>query len=273
MSASATTRDGPQPGARPDPRAVTSAGAQADQPTVRQHRRSAPAGLAVAVLLILVYYTARQGASQLSFSFLTAQLPAPPGIGTGGGMGPAIVGSIEVVLIATIIALPVGCAHRALSLRIRQQGASAGFSPPHSSRWLGLPTIIVGRLHRRTDRRALPGQSGIAAGPRPRDRRGAADRAREPRVDPPRTRFPCARARPTRSAWRGRRTTVGVILPHRLQRHRHRRVLADRTRRRRDGAGAGAADVRTHSSRRTNWTHRHAVPTVPMEILGVLGSS
>ena len=40
----------------------------------------AAAGLAVAVLLILVYYAAKNGVSQLSLSFLTAQLPAPGGI-------------------------------------------------------------------------------------------------------------------------------------------------------------------------------------------------
>jgi len=68
----------------------------------------AAAGLAVAVLLILVYYAAKNGASQLSLSFLTAQLPAPGGIVPGGGMGPALVGTAEVILIATIIALPVG---------------------------------------------------------------------------------------------------------------------------------------------------------------------
>jgi phosphate transport system permease protein len=68
----------------------------------------AAAGLAVAVLLILVYYAAKNGASQLSFSFLTAQLPAPGGIVPGGGMGPALVGTAEVILIATMVALPVG---------------------------------------------------------------------------------------------------------------------------------------------------------------------
>ncbi len=41
-------------------------------------------------------------------SFLTAQLPAPGGIVPGGGMGPALAGTAEIILIATIIALPVG---------------------------------------------------------------------------------------------------------------------------------------------------------------------
>jgi phosphate transport system permease protein len=68
----------------------------------------AAAGLAVAVLLILVYYVAKNGVSQLSLSFLTAQLPAPGGIVPGGGMGPALVGTAEIILMATIIALPVG---------------------------------------------------------------------------------------------------------------------------------------------------------------------
>ena len=65
------------------------------------------AALAVAVLFILVYYTAYHGASQLSLSFLTSDLPVV-GLSSGGGIGPALVGTIEVVLLATLIALPVG---------------------------------------------------------------------------------------------------------------------------------------------------------------------
>jgi phosphate transport system permease protein len=67
----------------------------------------AAAGLAVAVLFILVYYAAYHGASQLSLSFLTSDLPAI-GLSSSGGIGPALAGTAEVVLIATLIALPVG---------------------------------------------------------------------------------------------------------------------------------------------------------------------
>lgn len=62
--------------------------------------------LAVAVLGILVYYVFQRGASVISFSFFVDTLPAFNGV--GGGIGPALVGTFELVLIATVIALPVG---------------------------------------------------------------------------------------------------------------------------------------------------------------------
>lgn len=100
------------------------------------------AGLAVVVLGILVYYAAYQGASQLSWSFLTSDLPAI-GLANGGGIGPALVGTAEVVLIATLIALPVGIL-TAIYL--------SEFANPRIGRVMttglelmaGLPTIIAG---------------------------------------------------------------------------------------------------------------------------------
>ncbi|MGO9792730.1 MAG: phosphate ABC transporter permease PstA [Solirubrobacteraceae bacterium] len=67
---------------------------------------TAAAVLAVAVLGILVYYVASQGIGAISWTFLTSSLPAP--FGTGSGIGPAIVGTAEIVALATLIALPVG---------------------------------------------------------------------------------------------------------------------------------------------------------------------
>jgi phosphate transport system permease protein len=101
----------------------------------------AAAGLAVAVLIMLVYYAAKQGVSQLSGTFLTGHLP--PYDGVGGGIGPALVGTAELVLIATLIALPVGVL-TALYL--------AEFASPRVGKVVqtgleqmaGLPTIVVG---------------------------------------------------------------------------------------------------------------------------------
>ena len=64
------------------------------------------AGLAVVVLGILVVYVAVRGLSVVSFSFLTSSLPPPTG--DSGGIGPALLGTGELVLFATAIALPVG---------------------------------------------------------------------------------------------------------------------------------------------------------------------
>jgi phosphate transport system permease protein len=99
------------------------------------------AALAVLVLFILVYYVAKQGLSAISFSFLFDQLPGPSGV--GGGIGPALVGTGLLILIATVIALPVGVL---LALYLVE------FAGPRADRVLrmlldlmaGLPTIIAG---------------------------------------------------------------------------------------------------------------------------------
>jgi phosphate transport system permease protein len=62
--------------------------------------------LAVAVLGIIVYYVAKQGLGAISWSFLTSDLP---GSGSNSvGIGPAILGTGEIVTIATLIAIPIG---------------------------------------------------------------------------------------------------------------------------------------------------------------------
>jgi phosphate transport system permease protein len=66
----------------------------------------AAAVLAVAVLVIVVYYVAKKGIGAISWSFLTGDLPATPGL--SGGIGPAIVGTAELMLISALIATPVG---------------------------------------------------------------------------------------------------------------------------------------------------------------------
>ncbi len=99
------------------------------------------AALAVAVLLILVYYVVRRGVSVISLSFFTDDLP--PYTGVGGGIGPALVGTIEMCLIATLIALPTGVL---TALYLTQ------FAGPRGDRIVrmmidlmaGLPTIIIG---------------------------------------------------------------------------------------------------------------------------------
>ena len=99
------------------------------------------AAVAVAMLVWVVWSVAERGASLISWSFLTGDLPIPfsPEV---GGIGPLIVGSAIVVGIATAIALPVGV-------------LIALFLEEFASKWLrvpiqlaidlmtGLPSIII----------------------------------------------------------------------------------------------------------------------------------
>ena len=97
--------------------------------------------VAVFVLGILVWSIAKRGAGELSWGFLTRDLPlfGQP----GGGIAPLIVGSAILVGIATAIALPLGV-------------LTALFLTEFAPRWLrspiqlmldlmnGLPSIIIG---------------------------------------------------------------------------------------------------------------------------------
>ena len=58
----------------------------------------------VSTLFVILGFLLYNGITSLSLSFFT-KLPLPPGQ-TGGGMGNAIVGSAQIVLVATVIGLP-----------------------------------------------------------------------------------------------------------------------------------------------------------------------
>jgi phosphate transport system permease protein len=71
-----------------------------------QHSATAAAVLAVVVLGIVVWSVFKHGAEALSIDFLTKDMPQFGG--NEGGIGPAIVGTAEIVAIATAIAMPLG---------------------------------------------------------------------------------------------------------------------------------------------------------------------
>jgi len=99
--------------------------------------------LAVSVLFIIVYFVAQRGASQISGSFFTSQLPLVSYGKVTGGIGPAIVGSAEIVAISTAIGLPVGV----LTAIYLTEFANPRVARPIQTALellAGLPTIIAG---------------------------------------------------------------------------------------------------------------------------------
>lgn len=60
----------------------------------------------VAPLFLVIYFLIREGASALDWSFFT-QLPKPTGE-VGGGMAHAIVGTLELLAMATMVGVPIG---------------------------------------------------------------------------------------------------------------------------------------------------------------------
>jgi phosphate transport system permease protein len=97
---------------------------------------------ALFVLAAVIWAIAKRGASELSWSFLTSDLPLPFS-GPGGGIAPLIVGSAILVGIATAIALPLGVA---IAVFLEEFASNALRAPIQLAIDLlnGLPSIIIG---------------------------------------------------------------------------------------------------------------------------------
>jgi phosphate transport system permease protein len=109
---------------------------------IAQAAQSVAALLAVAVLAIVVYSVAARGASALSWSFLTQSPPAFEGV-KGGGIGPEIVGTALMMLVAAAVAMPLGVM-TALYLTEFAGRRAAGAIGLALDLLNGMPTIVIG---------------------------------------------------------------------------------------------------------------------------------
>ncbi len=97
-------------------------------------------GVSLAPLVALLAYTTSRGVHALSWDFLT-HVPTPPGI-PGGGIAPAIVGSVIIVGVAAAIAVPVGT--MAALFLVERQGRLAGTLRFGADVLTGVPSIALG---------------------------------------------------------------------------------------------------------------------------------
>ena len=80
----------------------------------RTKNRIATVAMVVAFVLVIIplgfvlYTVIAKGASVISWSFLTSSLPVNVAPANVGGIGPAIVGTLEIVALATVMAVPLG---------------------------------------------------------------------------------------------------------------------------------------------------------------------
>jgi phosphate transport system permease protein len=102
---------------------------------------TAAALAAVAVLAIVVYAVIHRGASQLSIGFLTKNPPQFPG--PGGGIAPAIVGTAVVVVLATVIAMPIGVLIALYMTEFARGSKSARLTRTILDLMNGLPSIVI----------------------------------------------------------------------------------------------------------------------------------
>jgi phosphate transport system permease protein len=97
--------------------------------------------VAVSLLFLILGVLVYNGWQSLDWNFFT-KLPKPPGE-TGGGMANAIAGSLEIVLLATIMGLPVG--FMAGVYLSEFGGKTFGFLVRYMADLLnGVPSIVIG---------------------------------------------------------------------------------------------------------------------------------
>lgn len=99
------------------------------------------AGSAAALLLIILVYVVRQGAGAINIPFLT-QVPHPVGV-PGGGVANGIVGSLMIVGIATIGAIPIGVL-TGIYLAFYGRGGFPDLVRFMSDVLSGIPSIAIG---------------------------------------------------------------------------------------------------------------------------------
>ena len=101
---------------------------------------AACAFLGVALLLLILGYIAWQGVSSLSLQFL---IDTPKPVGEGGGIGNAILGTLVLLALASVIGLPIGIA-AGVYLSEFGRGWFAGVVRFIADTLTGIPSIVTG---------------------------------------------------------------------------------------------------------------------------------
>jgi phosphate transport system permease protein len=96
---------------------------------------------AVPLVLVLVYVV-RKGAHSLSWHFLTSPIPSVRRL--GGGMGPAVVGTIVITFWATVMAVPLGVLGAIYVAEYGAKNALASVIRFMSDVMAGVPSIVMG---------------------------------------------------------------------------------------------------------------------------------
>jgi len=182
------------------PPSILRSGQQSTARKLRNHLATAMIILTVAIALVPLYFVIafviRKGGATFGWSFLTQDPPILDQL-SGGGMFPAIVGTLVITAGATLLAVPLGVLGAIYLNEYGQQRRLARVIRFLAEIMLGVPSIVMGlfvftviTLHFKTLRRRPgarlpdppdrdPHQRGDAA-PRPRGAAGGELRARQP---------------------------------------------------------------------------------------------
>jgi phosphate transport system permease protein len=94
-------------------------------------------------LVLVIYYVLRKGLGALSWSFFTTD-PTGNFLGDPGGIKSAILGTIEIVALATVIAIPVGIGVALYLVEYGKQGKLAAAIRYFIDVMTGVPSIVFG---------------------------------------------------------------------------------------------------------------------------------
>ena len=102
----------------------------------------ASALLGIFILFWILYVVLARGLGALNLAFFT-QLPTPPGI-MGGGLANAIVGTLVLTAVATLIAVPMGLMAGIYLAEFSDDSKVGDYSRFSANVLMGMPSIIVG---------------------------------------------------------------------------------------------------------------------------------
>ena len=98
--------------------------------------------LGITALIWILSGVIVRGAGALNLSFFT-QLPTPPGM-AGGGMANAILGTLALTVVATLISVPIGLLSGIYLAEFGQESRVADNSRFSANVLMGMPSIIIG---------------------------------------------------------------------------------------------------------------------------------
>ena len=102
----------------------------------------ASAFLGILILFWILYVVLARGLGAINLAFFT-QLPTPPGI-MGGGLANAIVGTLVLTAVATLIAVPAGLMAGIYLAEFSDDSKVGDYSRFSANVLMGMPSIIVG---------------------------------------------------------------------------------------------------------------------------------
>lgn len=98
--------------------------------------------IAVVPLVLVIYHVASRGGKLLSWDFLTSDIVPSPRR-TGGGMGPAVVGTLLITGVASLLAIPLGLLGAIYLNEYGRKNALARFIRVMADVMTGVPSIVM----------------------------------------------------------------------------------------------------------------------------------